>query len=275
MEIVAVANFKGGAGKTTTAGYLAAYIAQALGRLGTAGRVLLVDLDHQAHATRWALSREAFEELGHDLLPALIAGRPLAELVVPTLWAGVDLAPASVNLGPIELQMASLTMRETRLRKALAGLTGYEYAVIDCPPSGGVVMQNALAAAGWIVVPIEAGNFSLAGVSDFAQWVETMRAEGVHDARWLGLVPTRHDRRKVIAKDLIETLNEVSDALGGVAVLPAVPERTAQELMVKEHRVAAPRDIPDIARAYGYVADHVLRTVGGPLPQEAHHARSA
>jgi chromosome partitioning protein len=279
MHTIAVVTFKGGSGKTTTSGYLAAYLAQELqARDGRERRTILaVDLDHQAHLTRWMLSRETFDDLQVDLLPALTQRDVrLADVIVRSDWPGIDLAPSSSNLGAADLVMAGMTKREERLRQALAGVADtYRFAVLDCPPTSGLITLNAVAAADYILAPVEAGNFSLAGLSDFVSWVETMRDDGVHQARWLALVPTRYDRTVAISREMIEVLNEVSGHLPGAEVLEPIPRRIGQERMVAARRVAAGNEVPDVAQAYRHMARRVLQRLEPVALMEDAHAQGA
>jgi len=106
-------------------------------------------------------------------------------------------------MAAVEAGLVPLPKREDRLRRALADLPdSYQYIILDCPPSASLIAQNALAAADWILAPVEASNFAIAGLGNFYRWVEALREAGVHDAQWLGLLPTKYDRRQRISREL-------------------------------------------------------------------------
>jgi len=267
---IAIANKKGGVGKTTTTGYLGTGLA-AEGR-----RVLVVDLDDQAHLSQWLLTKDAWRDLDKDIVDAVLNGAPLADSIVPTQWERLDLAPASMNLSGLEIGLVAQTRREERLKWALEGVADrYDYVLLDCPPSSNLLAQNAMAAADWILSPLEAKNFAIAGLASFWQWVEAMRKARVHDAKWLGLLPTCYDPQTRIAKEMPAILSRFE-----IAILPAVPERIGQEDLITVRTVAGPRRRPtgegrarahvsDIYDAYQLALQFVITTVEGPqLVQE-------
>ena len=167
-RVIAVANQKGGVGKTTTTINLGASLAAA------ERRVLAVDADPQANLTS-GLGRKG-KDPRPSLYDVLIEQRPLAEVVIPTDLPQLSLAPADRNLTGAELELVPMLAREHRLREALQpAVEGYDYVLIDCPPSLGLLTVNALTAADAVLIPLQCEFFALEGVAELTATIRRIR----------------------------------------------------------------------------------------------------
>ena len=198
MALFALTNQKGGSGKTTTAVNLAAALADR-GR-----RVLLVDLDPQASATRWlgisADNRLLLDMLTHEL--------PLDDAIRPSAAAGVDVVPSSSWLVGIDKALAGEVGAETILRSQLTPIAaGYDYCFIDCPPALGILTVNALAAAEGVLVPVEAHVMALAGLAELVRTVEVVRERLNPGLAISGIIACRVNRTRH-AREVLEQLHQ-------------------------------------------------------------------
>ena len=195
-SVIAFTNQKGGVGKTTTAVNLGAYLADK-GR-----RVLLVDIDPQSNATS-GLGTEAGPD--GDIYSALVGGRPLDELIVPTASPHLDLVPASTALAGAEVELVALLGREYRLKRALAPVVDrYDFILIDCPPSLGLLTVNALAAADEVIIPVQCEYLALEGLGHLARTLELVRQNVNPELRLRGLVLTMYDARTNLAQQVVD-----------------------------------------------------------------------
>jgi chromosome partitioning protein len=196
-HIYAFANQKGGVGKTTTAVSLGAYLADA------GKRVLLIDSDPQANATS-SLGVEP-SSVQISIYDALIRRQSLAEIVVTTPTARLDLAPSAPGLAGAEVEMVSMLAREYLLRRALEGITGqYDHILIDCPPSLGLLTINALTSAtDGVIVPIQCEYLALEGLGRLWQTISMVREHLNPQLFISGMVLTMFDSRTNLAEQVV------------------------------------------------------------------------
>lgn len=245
MIRVAIANQKGGVGKTTTA----INIATAMAAIGW--KVLLIDLDPQGNAsTGIGVGTQAREHSSYDLL---VDQMPLAACAMPTRIPGLDLIPATVDLSGAEIELVGVDNRTDRLRDALAGDSGYDIAFIDCPPSLGLLTLNALCAADTLLVPLQCEFFALEGLSQLLQTVERVQQRFNPALSIVGVALTMFDRRNRLTDQVADDVRSCLGNLVFEAVIPRnvrLSEAPSHGLpaLIYDHNCAGSRAYMALAR---------------------------
>ena len=252
MRILAVANQKGGVGKTTTT----INLGTALAAVGE--RVLIIDNDPQGNATTgMGLERGG---PGRSTYEVLIGTAALEEVIVNTHIPGLDCVPSSMDLLGAELELAEMDNKTFRLREALRTLAArrdYTYVLIDCPPSLNLLTINALAAANAVLVPLQCEYYALEGLSQLLKTVERVRGALNPRLSIQGVVLTMYDQRNSLSSQVADDVREV---LGDVVYETIIPRNVrvseapshGQPVLLYDSRCAG-------AQAYIRLASEIIR----------------
>ncbi len=197
MRIITVVNQKGGVGKTTSVINVGAGIAR------KDRNVLLIDLDPQANLSEGCGTKT--DELKISIYDVLLGESNIKDAIV-TLAEGLDLVPASIDLCGAESELLQLPGKDLRLKMALSGINGYDYVLIDCPPSLGQLTLNALSAAKEIFIPVQCEYYSLKGIKKLLNTVELVKKWSNRELEITGVIATRYDARRNLNREVIEQL---------------------------------------------------------------------
>ena len=254
MIVIAIANQKGGVGKTTSAINIATAMA------ASGWRTLLMDLDPQGNASTGVGVGAAERDLSsYDVLVDQV---PIADCAVSSTIPGLDLLPATVDLSGAEVELVGVEDRTQRLRQALANHAGHDICFIDCPPSLGLLTLNALCAADTLLVPLQCEFFALEGLSQLLQTVEQVQQRFNSDLGIIGIALTMFDRRNRLTDQVSD---DVRECLGDLVFESVIP-RNVRLSEAPSHGLPAliyDHSCPG-SRAYMALARELI----GRLPQE-------
>ena len=200
-RIIAITNQKGGSGKTTTTVNLGACLA------GLGKKILLVDIDPQAHTTTHLGFKP--HEIKITICDALINSQPVDKIITKTLVEKLDILPSNVNLSGVEIELVNIVGRENILKDRIKELNDkYDYILIDCPPSLGILTLNALNTAQELFIPIQAEFFALEGMTKLLQTIKVVKERLNGKIEVSGIILTMFDGRKNICRDVTQKVEE-------------------------------------------------------------------
>lgn len=248
-KVIAIANQKGGSGKTTTTRSLGAALAE------RERRVLMIDLDPQASLSEGCHLQ--LHTLEHTTYHVLLGTARLPDVLIE-VEPLLHLAPANIHLAAAELQLVNLNRREDKLRNALKPIREhYHYVLIDCPPSFGLLTVNALSAANSVLIPMTCDYYTMLGVRLLLDTVAEIQSEVNPDLDVEGILPTRFDTRTLHAR---ETLEQTRQALGvRYRVFNTVVKESVRfkETPITGQSILAYARSSDGARAYRELAEEI------------------
>ena len=250
MKVISLVNQKGGVGKTTTAVSLASYIGK------KKKKVLVVDLDPQANATSGlGIEKSELETTTYDLL---INECPVRDVIFESSAQNVDIIPTNINLAGAEVELVNAISRENILRGAIEEIKDeYDYIIIDCPPSLGLLTINSLTASDGIIIPIQGEYYALEGLSQLVETINIVKKKLNPDIEIVGVVLTMFDMRTQLSKQVRE---EVEDYFGKKVFKTIIPrnvrlaEAPSHGLAISDYDKASKG-----AKAYEALAAEVLK----------------
>lgn len=238
-EVIAIANHKGGVGKSFTAVSLAAGLAHG------GWRTLLVDCDAQSNSTSMF---DPDDDVDLDLYDLIAEGTPISRVIRKTRIPNLELVPSTLAVAKLDQQLVMMHRREYQMAMALEPIADdYEAIVLDLSPNLGQLVITALNAADWLVIPTDASKWGRRGVLMFVEWTESLRKHQVLSAELLGVLLTKYEPTTIVSRETLAGLQ----ADGLPMFDTAIPKRTAAERMVSGGFVLGdPEADSDLAHAY-------------------------
>lgn len=198
MKFISIVNQKGGTGKTTTAISLGAVLAK------KGKKILLIDLDPQGNLS-YSLGENEFE---HSIGEVLMGDAKVEDTIIHIEEEGLDIIPSSIDLANIEITLAQIDNRESQLKDALKSLRGYDYVLIDCPPSFSLLAVNSLALSNEVIIPMQMTALSLQGLELIYSTIERVKENLNPKLNILGILPVMIDKRRKLSSEVKAYIEE-------------------------------------------------------------------
>lgn len=251
--IIAVTNQKGGVGKTTSAVNIAYFLAK------SGKKTLLIDFDPQGNATSGlGVDKQSLEYTMSEVMKEEVS---LQEIIMPTAHKNLSLAPATPHLANTEAELANVGRRFTRLRNAITNTSGYDIVIVDCPPSLSLLTVNGLAAAQYVLLPVQAEFYALEGLGQLLETMKLIRKHMNQRLDLLGVLPTMVDGRTTLSGQVHE---EIKKHFPGKVFQTVIP-RNIRLAEAPSHGVpvGAYDRFSKGARAYKAVTKEILERMDG------------
>jgi len=251
-KIIAISNQKGGTAKTTTA----ITLGHALAEKGK--KVLLIDLDPQSSLTiSFGIDILCLDKTIYNVLVENGVETPIEDVILKTAIENVHLAPANLDLSAAEIDLLREFSRESTLKYALANVKKhYDFIIIDCPPTLGLLTTNALTAADGVIIPIQCDYLAMRGAGLLTKTIKKIQKKLNSNLKIIGILVTMHDKRTIHSKDV---LNEIKSTFGDLVFNSVIKYSiTAKEAPVNGETVLSYDPSSDVAKSYRALAEEIL-----------------
>lgn len=251
--VISVVNQKGGVGKTTTSVNVAAYLAKA------GHKVLLIDLDPQGNAST-SLAVDVYDNEARSVYNLLVENLRAVDVIFPSNQENLFVIPSNINLSGASIELVNLPDREFRLTQKLKNVeANFDYIIIDCPPSLGLLTINALVASKYVLIPVQAEYYALEGLGQLVQTIELVKSYLRADLEILGAVLTMYDKRNRLSREIRYDLERNFPHRVMETIIPRnvrLSEAPSYSQTIADYDAGSPG-----ARAYSWLAGEIISTL--------------